>query len=141
MAMAGKTLGLFPTILGEIMQLKMWTEESKNETNEEQLFVRLHAKKEDFIITLSVCNKDGILIADGNLAAIDLKESVFIMLHNIGAKIPLKKNYFGEIEVLKERECCLMDLIEKDRMQSQFTQHVMKKMQQNNYEEKKPTIN
>lgn len=127
--------------IGEIMQLKMWTEESKKETKEEQLFVRLHLKNNTELITLSVCDKNGIVVKDGNLVVLDVEDSVLIILNNIGDNVPLKKNYFSEIEVVKERDMSLMELIEKDRVQSQFTRHVLDQLNQGNKEEKKPTIN
>lgn len=72
------------------MKLKIYDENSVNETDDKQLFVRLekHNRSDDIILT--VVDKNGIKITNGNLLAIDQDIKGIVLQEGINNNIPLK---------------------------------------------------
>lgn len=70
------------------MRLKIWNEESKNETNDEQLFVKLI--DEEAGIVLAIVNKNGEVLVDGHLLGIVHHLKAVVLVPGLNEKIPLK---------------------------------------------------
>ena len=76
------------------MKLKIWTEESKNDLDDEQLYVRLiKSNKED--IALIACKKDGEVIDAGNILFIDNDCKYLIPGMGLNECVPLITDILG----------------------------------------------
>lgn len=107
------------------MQLKIWTEESKKELNDDQLFLKLIYNEdvsED--ITLVACDKNGKTIDGGNILTFSASWEVIFISCGVNKKIPLKTDIFDRATVYTYEE--LMEL-ESTRRQH-FAYADMRKM-------------
>lgn len=78
------------------MELKIWSEESKQEKDDKQIFLRLDNFKNEGVVLIA-CDKNGDEIECGGLLFVDNKCKCFISLTNINDSIPLKTDIYNSV--------------------------------------------
>ncbi len=112
------------------MKLKVWNEDSKNDSYDKQLFVKLEMCGHGDIHIVCV-DKTGTSIQGGHIANIDQDLKCLILSDGINPDVPLKTDIDNQLMFLTENEY-------RERRKEQMHQHFMASMFKQSSQQEQP---
>lgn len=84
--------------------LKIWSEECKKDTDDNQIYLRLMPSKKDNDIYIDCCKKDGEKIKSSTLLIFDNNIKAIVLMSEVSDKVPLKTDIEGHLLFIKESD-------------------------------------